>query len=62
MGTLRILVVGDITSGPVVTMQVGDIRRINEYMGTTVEVADRTGALRSSVSDRILSFSTNSLP
>ena len=59
---VRILVVGDITSGPVVTMQVGDIRRINEYMGTTIEVADRTGALRGSVSDRILSFSTNSLP
>jgi len=61
-GEVRILVVGDITSGPVVTMQVGDVRRIGEYTGTTIEVADRTGALRSTVSDRILSFSTGALP
>ena len=59
---VRILLVGDITSGPVVTMQVSDLRRINEYTGITIEVADRTGALRGSVSDRILSFSTSSLP
>ncbi len=59
---VRILLVGDITSGPVVTMQVSDLRRINEYTGIMIEVADRTGALRSSVSDRILSFGTSSLP
>ncbi len=59
---VRILVVGDITSGPVVTMQVGDVRRLGEYAGTIIEVADRTGALRGSVSDRILSFDTGSIP
>ena len=59
---IRILVVGDIASGPVVTMQVGDVRRIGEYTGVTIEVADRTGQLRSSVSDRIISFSTGSTP
>ncbi|GMR11964.1 MAG: hypothetical protein BMS9Abin29_0150 [Gemmatimonadota bacterium] len=61
-GEVRILVAGDITSGPVVTMQVGDIRRVGDYAGTMIEVADRTGALRSTVSDRTLSFTTDAPP
>jgi hypothetical protein len=43
---MRILVVGAITPGPLLTAEVSDVGRLDSYMTELVEVAGRDGALK----------------
>lgn len=47
---VRALVVGDLGSGPLFTVDVPDLRRVGEYSGTVVEAASRADAVRVGVS------------
>ena len=59
---LRVIVVGDLFSGPILTVDASDLRRISEYTGAVLEVADRDGQLRASTVGRTLSFSSALTP
>ena len=54
------VVVGSITSGPLLTLAVSDLRRLSEYAATTTQVADRSGEPRASLIGYSLSFSGGS--
>ena len=47
---LRLLVVGNLSSGTVATVSVDDTRKMDQYHGSLIEVASRADALRTAVS------------
>lgn len=53
---MRVLIFGTITSGPVLSVTVGDVRRPETYTGTVTEAATRTDALREDVSGYAVTF------
>ncbi len=53
---VRVLLVGDLSAGILLSVSVGDINSIGNYAGTVVEVASRTDALRTSLAGYSLAF------
>lgn len=53
---LRIIVVGDLSDGVLVTMDVAAVNRLGDYHGVVVEAASRTDQLRASLSGYSLTF------
>lgn len=53
---LRVLVIGDLSNGVLVTVGVGAVGSIGQYSGTVVEVASRTDVLRVSLAGYSLAF------
>jgi hypothetical protein len=56
-GETRVLVFGNLTSGPILTLNVPDIGALEQYSATVLEVADRSNDVRSTVSGYALAFS-----
>ena len=54
---MRIIVLGSITSGPLLTAQVADVGRLESYTSTLVEIAGRDGAIRAQESGYALALS-----
>ena len=52
----RVLVVGDLVAGPLLTLSVGDVNRIGDYHATAVEVASRSDEIRPTLLDYDLTF------
>jgi hypothetical protein len=53
---LRVMVVGDLSTGVLLTVGVGAVSSIGQYSGTIVEVASRTDVLRTSLTGYSLVF------
>lgn len=53
---LRIMVVGDLSTGVLLTVGVGAVTSIGQYSGTIVEVASRADVLRTSLTGYSLAF------
>ncbi len=56
--TMRVLVVGNLIPGPIVTISVPDVNAAGSYTGTILEVADRNNQLRASLSAYSVTVST----
>ena len=54
----RFLVVGDLSTGPLLTFKVDDSGRIGEYHGTVLQAAARTDEVRTVSTDYELTFAT----
>ena len=59
---IRAIVMGDLVSGPILTAQAADLRRLSEYRGTVEEVADLDGALRSNLNGYAVTIVSQSAP
>lgn len=53
---LRVMVVGDLSAGVLLTLGVGAVTSIGQYSGTFVEVASRTDVLRATLTGYSLTF------
>lgn len=56
---VRVLVVGDLAAGPVLTLNVNDPSRIGEYHGTVIQSASRNDEVRTVSSDYHLTFAAH---
>ena len=57
---VRAVIVGDLVSGPVLTAQVGDVHRVDQYVGAVQEVADRAGEMRTALSGYSITVTSGS--
>lgn len=53
---VRVLVVGDLVAGPLITLRVDDVSKIGDYHGTVVEVASRSDEIRTTLLEYDLTF------
>jgi len=53
---LRVMVVGDLSAGVLLTLGVGEVTSIGQYSGTFVEVASQTDVLRATLTGYSLTF------
>jgi hypothetical protein len=56
-GEVRVLVFGNLASGPLLTLDVPDIGAVEQYSATVVEVTDRNNQIRANVSGYAITFS-----
>jgi hypothetical protein len=59
---IRAIVMGDLVTGPILTAQAADLRRLSEYRGTVEEVADRDGVLRAGLAGYAVTVVSQSAP
>ena len=53
---LRVMVVGDLSAGVLLTVGVGEVNHIGKYAGTVVQAASRTDQLRTTLTGYGLTF------
>jgi hypothetical protein len=56
---VRTIVVGDLAAGAVLTVDVDDVGKIGQYVGTVVEAASRGDAVRGSLTGYRVSFAAH---
>jgi hypothetical protein len=56
---VRVLVVGDLTAGPILTLRVNDPGRIGEYSGVVKQAASRSDEVRTVSTDYDLTFAAH---
>lgn len=61
-GNMQVLIFGTITSGPLFTVEVGDVRHPDRYVGTVTQAATRADALRDDVSRYTVQFARVAAP
>jgi hypothetical protein len=57
-GEVRAIVVGNVTAGAVLTVNVDDVGKVAQYSGTVVEAASRSDVVRPSVEGYGVTFAT----
>ena len=58
-GELRVIVVGDLTAGVVLTVSVDDVNKVGQYGGTVVDAASRTDVSRTALAGYGVTFAVH---